>query len=487
MNLQLRDIPILKDNELLKNNNSIELPCEISKDDLIFITPENINKVIEVLEYFSIKSYKIQSYIISNSVTTFEKFILNEKYINEYELPKFLKESIKDIDDLEDFLVCIDYCAEFGMFKWLKFLLENGNTFDEDFEDLSYSWACYNAAEKGSLECLKLLREYKFPWDDKVTNIAGVNKNIDCFIYAYENYCPFNEYIMSDLIQYGSLDCLKFLHQKEDFLSDSLCITAAHYGQYECLKYCYENKNLTLKNVSNKYLKNKYFKKYGYTEEQLNAINGWNNITSHMIPNNSKRNKDFEFETNESKWSNNNKKEIYLRMYLKKIGFTNLKQFKNMYKWFIYFWLDNEDLFINKISFEKEDFMNRIIIVEQNEDVLGNLNILYQKSQEKDKISKIINNPKYINLKVLLDYINKSDENREKFNRWVTGSAYSTSVIKIYINPDVRDLWDVSTCSAAIQVKSSKNNIKNINYNTLYSILLSLINSDLEKPKLTTE
>tara|TARA_A100001015_G_scaffold298960_1_gene382407 strand:- start:1259 stop:2206 length:948 start_codon:yes stop_codon:yes gene_type:complete len=243
MNLQLRDIPILKDNELLKNNNSIELPCEISKDDLIFITPENINKVIEVLEYFSIKSYKIQSYIISNSVTTFEKFILNEKYINEYELPKFLKESIKDIDDLEDFLVCIDYCAEFGMFKWLKFLLENGNTFDEDFEDLSYSWACYNAAEKGSLECLKLLREYKFPWDDKVTNIAGVNKNIDCFIYAYENYCPFNEYIMSDLIQYGSLDCLKFLHQKEDFLSDSLCITAAHYGQYECLKYCYENRD----------------------------------------------------------------------------------------------------------------------------------------------------------------------------------------------------------------------------------------------------
>ena len=63
MNSQLRDIPILKDNELLKNNNSIDLPCEISKDDLIFITPENINKVIEVLEYFSIKSYKIQNYI----------------------------------------------------------------------------------------------------------------------------------------------------------------------------------------------------------------------------------------------------------------------------------------------------------------------------------------------------------------------------------------------------------------------------------------
>ena len=276
-------------------------------------------------------------------------------------------------------------------------------------------------------------------------------------------------------------ELLEFMKQNKENTKNLININSKN-------KYVmFENKNLTLKNVSNKYLKNKYFKKYGYTEEQLNAINGWNNITSHMIPNNSKRNKDFEFETNESKWSNNNKKEIYLRMYLKKIGFTNLKQFKNMYKWFIYFWLDNEDLFINKISFKKEDFMNRIIIVEQKEDVLGNLNILYQKSQETDKISKIINNPKYINLKVLLDYINKSDENREKFNRWVTGSAYSTSVIKIYINPDVRDLWDVSTCSAAIQVKSSKNNIKNINYNTLYSILLSLINSDLEKPKLTTE
>lgn len=240
---ELRNITILKDNELLKNDNFIDIPCEISKDDLVYITHENINKVIEVLEYFSIRSYKIENYIISNSVPSFEKFILNEKYINKYELPKFMKESINHIDNLEDLSNSIDYCAELGMFKWLKFLLEKDNTFNENFENLSNSWACYNAAQKGSLECLKLLRENKFPWDDKVTNISGVNNNLDCFIYAYENYCPFNEYIMSDLIQYGSIDCLKFLHQKEDFLSDSLCITAAHYGQYECLKYCYENRD----------------------------------------------------------------------------------------------------------------------------------------------------------------------------------------------------------------------------------------------------
>lgn len=240
---QLRDIPILKDNELFKNDISIELPCEISKEDLMNITSENINRVIEILEYFSIKSYKIENYIICNSVPTFEKFILNEKYVSDYELPKFLKESIKSIDNLEDFTISIDYCAEFGMFKWLKFLLEKCNKFNENFENLSNSWACYNAAQNGSLECLKLLRDNKFPWDERVMNVAGVSKNIDCFIYAYENYCPFSEYIMSDLIQYGSVDCLKFLHQKEDFLSDSLCITAAHYGQYECLKYCYENKD----------------------------------------------------------------------------------------------------------------------------------------------------------------------------------------------------------------------------------------------------
>lgn len=239
----LRDIPILKDNELFKNDNFIELPCEISKEDLMNITSENINRVIEILEYFSIKSYKIENYIICNSVPTFEKFILNEKYINKYELPKFLKESINSINNLEDFLSSIDDCAEFGMFKWLKFLLEKCNKFNENFENLSNSWACYNAAQNGSLECLKLLRDNKFPWDERVMNIAGVSKNIDCFIYAYENYCPFSEYIMSDLIQYDSVDCLKFLHQKEDFLSDSLCITAAHYGQYECLKYCYENRD----------------------------------------------------------------------------------------------------------------------------------------------------------------------------------------------------------------------------------------------------
>ena len=241
MNTQLSDISILKDNKLFKNNNSIELPCEITKEDLINITPKNINRVIEILEYFSIKRYKIENYIITNSIPTFEKFILNEKYVNDYELPKFMIKIVNYIDSLDDFSDSIDYCAEFGMFKWLKFLLENSNSSKNDFENLCNSWACYNAAQKGSLECLKLLRDNKFPWDDKVTNIAGVNNNLECFIYAYENYCPFNEYIMSDLIQYGSIDCLKFLHQKEYFLSDSLCITAAHYGQYECLKYCYEN------------------------------------------------------------------------------------------------------------------------------------------------------------------------------------------------------------------------------------------------------
>ena len=48
MNTQLSDISILKDNKLFKNNNSIELPCEITKEDLINITPKNINRVIEI-------------------------------------------------------------------------------------------------------------------------------------------------------------------------------------------------------------------------------------------------------------------------------------------------------------------------------------------------------------------------------------------------------------------------------------------------------
>ena len=58
---------------------------------------------------------------------------------------------------------------------------------------------CRSAAEKGHLECLKYLRENGFSWDEgcdfcyNVCSYAAEKGHLDCLKYAHENGCPWDK------------------------------------------------------------------------------------------------------------------------------------------------------------------------------------------------------------------------------------------------------------------------------------------------------
>ena len=177
--------------------------------------------------------------------------------------------------------------------------------------------------------------------------------------------------------------------------------------------------NLNKKNIYDKdrLLNNKY-RKSGYGDESK--------ISDVIIPNknNSKWNKNFKEINN-----NNNKKEVYFRRYLHSLGFKSDNHFVMMKQWINNYWLEHPTLFSNEMpSYLKKDFIKRIKLIEQGNEIEKNLttNILTNKSS-----NSIIN--KYPNVKVLLEYIlnDDNDEYRKKFCNWATGSIYFYGNIKI--------------------------------------------------------
>ena len=136
-----------------------------------------------------------------------------------------------------------------------------------------------------------------------------------------------------------------------------------------------------------------------------------------------------------------------------------------MKNWLIRYW--KKRFFTNKISFSLTNFSKRIEIirleVKNGNRIIENRKEFNFNSNSNNK-NKLIKD--YPNLKLLVDYIKKSDENRKKFNKWVTGSYFSTDKIKIYVhNPDKRNKEDkpfiVHTCSRDIDVYITDNQFNN--------------------------
>ena len=198
-------------------------------------------------------------------------------------------------------------------------------------------------------------------------------------------------------------------------------------------------------NIKNMYNKNKTLN----NNTRKIAINKTSTISNVIVNNNKKWEKNFSNIKNENI---NEKKEVYLRRYLKQIGFTSYKQFEIMQDWIKTYW--NNNIFTNKLSFSKEDFIKRIKLIKgANEHNLTNT-ILNNNSN--NSLVK-----KYPNLKVLLEYIKMDDDiYRQKFCAWATGSIYSNASIMITLNDSESDNkpFIVHTCFNRIDVYQTNPN-----------------------------
>ena len=163
------------------------------------------------------------------------------------------------------------------------------------------------------------------------------------------------------------------------------------------------------------------------------------------------------------------------------IGFRKRSQFNLLLEWYNRFWNDN--LFTTKISFSYGDFKKRIRIIEPNKTSESYIKILNNTNNtNKNKFNNLVKkNP---NLKALLSYIKKSNENRKKINQWITGSVYSNAILKIFVknvsNPSFKDVpYHVATCFNYVDVYNTEANSKE---NNKIEALDVQIKTDIENP-----
>ena len=207
-------------------------------------------------------------------------------------------------------------------------------------------------------------------------------------------------------------------------------------------------------------------KNYNMTiQNNLNIIGI--NLFDVMVVNNANTNS----ENKTPKYTLNNlrnttkKKDIYVRIYLKSCGFTDYNNFLQMKIWMKNNWTD--ELFTNKLSFSKVDFMKRIKIIKPGKLLNTAINVPTN-----------INSNNFIkehpNLKLLLQYIKQDDDKyRIKFNKWLTGSVYSNAILKLFVHDSINDTpYAVSTCYNYMNIYKTTNNINR-------NVLLSQFNSNI--------
>ena len=146
------------------------------------------------------------------------------------------------------------------------------------------------------------------------------------------------------------------------------------------------------------------------------------------------------------KWSNikhnniDDKKEVFLRRFLHSQGFITYKEFEYMHIWFKKYW--DKEIFTCVLSFTKKDFFKRILIIKsQSGNIPRQEYKISSNNNSSNSINKLIKNntngsliKDFINLKVILQYINQDDDEcRKKFNKFITGSIYGTGVLKFLL------------------------------------------------------
>ena len=231
------------------------------------INPRNINEIIKLSDYLLITD--LLQFILENSEPTFEKYPVEQSYIEQFNFPKFFTQGLLKNDDYKLFniknvktnknqfifkpkiftkfsifnkiSVNLFYPEEENIFKydlleWLKFICKT-NKISEDF--ISYIACVFNSTKcldysmqlghknnafnlwisilHNNFNLFKFLLKQDIDFDFKIPTIACVNGNVEYLKYL-KNYCqekqikfPINDECFVNACFYNNLDCLKFL------------------------------------------------------------------------------------------------------------------------------------------------------------------------------------------------------------------------------------------------------------------------------------
>ena len=182
------------------------------------VTPNNINKIIQLLDYLLVDN--TIKYIYMHAKPNDEKYILNEYNSINHKLPHIINEPFST--DTETM------CA-WGLLNFLKYAHENGCAWDTD--------TCSKSAENGHIACLKYAHENNCAWNTDTCSKASENGHIACLKYAHERNCNWTSKTCYNAAVCGHIDCLKYAHENGCTWSSDTYEDTERNNQMECLKY----------------------------------------------------------------------------------------------------------------------------------------------------------------------------------------------------------------------------------------------------------
>jgi hypothetical protein len=209
------------------------------------------DNIIDLSNYFSIKSIKELENIIENNLHNVEVDYETFKLIDFLDLNYLLfNYDIKKINEKEDIGI-----KRVDQYYYLMNKIHDKNFFKLFIQNLGLSSinhidykklnslinVCSNAVLIGNLEILKIARENECQWNVMACRYAAMNGDLKILKYLYENGCPWDQETCSLASRGGHLECLQFLYKNGCPWDEKTCTEAARNGHLKCLEFAYNN------------------------------------------------------------------------------------------------------------------------------------------------------------------------------------------------------------------------------------------------------
>ncbi len=176
--------------------------------------------IINCISYKLISNTFIQKYILRNPLII-EKLSKNIKIWNRLILLLIITENLnllkfykENYNKLVDGVLLIPNSIKYNKKNILEWALEEYSYLfnNNRYRQLQYE-CCAIAAEKGNIDLLKFLKENKFKWNSKTTNMAAKNGNPILFYWLLKNNCPLGDKITINACRYNNLKLLKWFYK----------------------------------------------------------------------------------------------------------------------------------------------------------------------------------------------------------------------------------------------------------------------------------
>lgn len=176
--------------------------------------------IIDCISYKLISNIFIQKCILQKPLII-EKLSKHSKLWNRLiilliktgnlELLKYYKENY---NKLLDGVILIPNSIKYNQKNILEWTLEEYSYLfnNNRYRQLQYE-CCAIAAEQGNIDILKFLKDNKFKWNSKTTNMAAINGNPILFYWLLKNNCPLGDKITINACRYNNLKLLKWFYK----------------------------------------------------------------------------------------------------------------------------------------------------------------------------------------------------------------------------------------------------------------------------------